>query len=129
MLTGEAGDTSEPLAKAFADYLELHDADFVIDTSGVNMPGFGVLHGLDGLRDLFARWIEDWEEYRWTHRNWSEVGDYVIVDARVQATGSGSGAEVIWDHCQVYEFRHGKIIRWSLFNDPAQAFTAIGVSE
>ena len=89
------------------------------------MAGFGVFHGLDGLRDLWRRWIEEWEHYSFTLSNYADLGDHVVYDVEIHATGKSSGAEVIWNHSQVLTFRDGKIIRWSLFKDGASARRAL----
>jgi hypothetical protein len=130
MLRGNAGGTYPPqLAGAFAAYLGLHHPDTEIDTSGVDMPGFGILHGLDGYRELWSRWGEDWEHYSYTHSNWAEVGEHVMADAEIQATGRSSGAKVIWKQCQVWTFRDREVLRWSLFKDRAEALEALGLEE
>jgi ketosteroid isomerase-like protein len=123
-----AGDTSAirpQQAAAFAAWLDLLDPDIEIDTAGVDMPGFGVLRGLKGHRELWSRWVEEWEHYSWIQSNWSEVGDHVIADAEIHATGRSSGADVVWTHCQLWTFRDGKVICWSLFTDRASALATI----
>ncbi|MEK6328117.1 MAG: nuclear transport factor 2 family protein [Actinomycetota bacterium] len=124
-LAGDASAGPPQLAADNAAYLDLLDPDTEIDTSGVDMPGFGLLRGLEGMRELWSRWIEGWEHYGWTHSNWSEVGEHVIADVEIHATGRSSGAETIWNHCQVWTFLNGKVIRWRLFNDRASALAAI----
>jgi ketosteroid isomerase-like protein len=124
-LTGDTSAMSPQIAADFAAYLGLLDPEVEIDTSGVDMPGFGVLHGLEGMRALWSRWIEGWEHYSWTQSNWSEMGEHVIADVQIRATGSSSGAEVTWNHCQLWTFREGKVIRWRFFNDRASALAAI----
>jgi ketosteroid isomerase-like protein len=109
----------------FAAWLNLFDPDVEVDTSRVNMPGFGVFYGLDGLRQLFGRWIEEWEQYSWVHSNLGDAGDHVILDSEIHATGAGSGIEVVWTHSQTYTFREGKVIRWCVFEDRASALAAI----
>jgi hypothetical protein len=129
MLAGDASAVSPQLITAFAEYFDLHHADAEIDMRGVDMPGFGVLRGLEGYRELWTRWIEGWDSYGWTHSHWSEIGEHVIADVQIKATGRSSGADVIWTHCQVWTFRGGKVIRWSLFKDRAEALNVIGLEE
>ena len=59
----------------------------------------------------------------------AELKDEGIADVEVQATGASSGAEVIWNQCQVWTFRDGKVIRWSLFKERAEALKAVGLEE
>ena len=117
------------VATAFAAWLNLFDPEVEIDTSRVDMPGFGVFRGLDGLVDLFGRWIEEWEHYSWIHHNLIDAGEHVILDAEIHATGTSSGVEVVWNLSQTYTFREGKVIRWCVFSDRAEALEAVGLSE
>lgn len=125
---GLAGNTDAippEVVAAFIAWLELFDPDVEVDTSRVAMPGFGVFHGLDGIRQLFERWIEEWEHYSWIHRNLSDAGDHVILDSEIHATGSSSGVEVVWHLSQTYTFREGKVIRWCIFTDRASALASV----
>jgi ketosteroid isomerase-like protein len=127
-----AGDMSTVAPQLVAELValsELFDPDLEIDTSGLDMPGFGVLRGPKAMRDLWTRWIEDWEHYGWIQSNRSEVGEHVIADVEVQATGASSGADVVWTQCQVWTFRDGKVVRWSLFKNRAEALKAVGLAE
>jgi ketosteroid isomerase-like protein len=124
-LAGNTDAIAPQVAAGFAAWLNLFDADIEIDTSRVDMPGFGVFRGLDGLRQLFGRWIEEWEHYSWIHSNFSDAGEHVILDSEIHATGASSGVEVVWTHSQTYTFRAGKVIRWCVFNDRASALAAI----
>ena len=124
-LAGDTSAISPQMAADLAAWLDMLDPDMEIDLSGADMPDLGVARGLNAYRELWSRWVEDWEHYRWTHSNWSEAGEHVIFDAEVQATGRGSGVEVVWETTQVFTFRDGKVIRWSLFSDRASALAAI----
>ena len=89
------------------------------------MPGFGVFRGFEGILKLFGRWIEEWERYSWTHSNFSDEGDHVVLDAEIHAIGTSSGVEVVWNLSQTFTFREGKVIRWCVFKDRASALAAI----
>jgi hypothetical protein len=56
------------------------------------------------------------------------VGDHVVADVRIRATGKASGIDIVWDHCQVWTFREGKVVRWLLANDRNEALEAVGLS-
>ena len=122
-----AGNTEAILPQVvagFTAWMNLFDPDVEIDTSRVDMPGFGVFRGLDGIRQLFGRWIEEWEHYSWIHSNLSDAGEHVVLDSEIHATGTSSGVEVVWTHSQTYTFRAGKVIRWCVFKDRASALAA-----
>jgi ketosteroid isomerase-like protein len=123
-LAGNTDAISPQVSAGFAAWLDLFDSDIEIDTSRVDMPGFGIFRGLDGIRQLFSRWIEEWEHYSWIHSNLSDAGEHVILDSEIHATGTSSGVEVVWTHSQTYTFRAGKVVRWCVFNDRASALSA-----
>ncbi len=128
-LAGNWTDIPLDVANSLGATLDIYDADFEVDFSRVDMPGFGVYHGLEGMRELWGAWIDAWERYSWVQSNWGEVGEHVIADVRIRATGKGSGADVVWDHCQVWTFRDGKVVRWLLANDRFEALKAVGLEE
>ena len=107
-LAGNADAIPPQVAAAFAAWMNLFDPDVEIDTSRVDMPGFGVFRGLDGILKLFGRWIEEWEHYSWIHSNLSDAGEHVILDAEIHATGTSSGVEVVWNLSQTYTFRRAR---------------------
>ena len=67
-LAGNRDAVPPEVAAAFLAWMNLFDPDVEIDTSRVDMPGFGVFRGFDGLVELFGRWIEEWEHYSWIHQ-------------------------------------------------------------
>ena len=112
------------LAAGVGPWMNLFHPDVEIDTSRVDMPGFGVFRGFGGLVKLFGLWIEEWDHYSWTHSNLSDAGDHVILDAEIHATGTSSGVEVVWNLSQTSTFRDGKVVRWCVFKDRASALAA-----
>jgi ketosteroid isomerase-like protein len=124
-LAGDMSTIPPELVEAQAALLGRYDPSVEIDTSGLDMPGFGVLHGLEGLRDLWRGWIEEWEHYSFTVSDYSHIGEHVLYDVEIHAIGKSSGADVMWHHCQALTFRDGKIIRWSFFKDRAGACRAV----
>jgi ketosteroid isomerase-like protein len=124
-LTGDTGAIPPHVAAAFGAWLNLFDPDIELDTSRMDMPGFGLLRGREGIRELWSSWIEEWEHYSWTYSNLTAEREHVIVDVEIHATGTSSGVDVAWNQSQIYTFRDDKVIRWTLFNDRASALTAI----
>jgi ketosteroid isomerase-like protein len=129
LLEGDFAAVPPDVASALGAALTIYAPDFEINASRVDMPGFGVFQGVKGMRELWRVWIEEWERYSWRSSHWSEIGDHVIADVRIRATGKGSGADVVWDHCQVWTFRDGRVVRWLLANDRAEALKAVGLEE
>ena len=127
-VAGDIGAIPPPIAEGFAAWRHLFDRDAELDTSRVHMLGFGVLHGREGMRTLWERWGDEWESYRWSHSDYAEIDEHVVADVQIEAIGRTSGAAVAWHHTQVWTFRDGKIIRWTLFNDRAEALAALEAS-
>jgi ketosteroid isomerase-like protein len=127
-LEGDTGAIPSEVAAGIAAWVDMLDRDLEIDTSRVDMPGFDVLRGPEANRELWRRWIEEWERYSWTHSNWTDVGDHVMADVRIRATGKSSGVDVVWDHCQMWTIRDGKVVRWLFAKDRASALEAVGLS-
>jgi len=49
----------------------------------------------------------------------------VVGDVTLRTTGTSSGANVVWPHCQAWRFRDGRIIRWGLYADRASGLADI----
>ena len=81
------------------------------------------------MRELWTRWIEGWEHYRSTQCNWSEAGEHVIADVEVQATGAQQRSRGDLEPMPGVDIRDGKVIRWSLFKERAEALKAVGLEE
>ena len=123
-LAGDADAIPPDLAGALAAWMTLFHPDVEIDTSRVDMPGFGVFRGFEGILKLFGRWIEEWDHYSWTHSNFSDAGDHVILDADIHATGTSSGVEVDLESQPDVHVWEGKVVRWCVFKDRASALAA-----
>ena len=58
-----------------------------------------------------------------------DAGDHVVVEVHEQGKGKGSGVPFEQMHTQVWTVRDGKLVRWRLFADGAQALEAVGLGE
>jgi ketosteroid isomerase-like protein len=125
VLTGHTNAVPPELAAGLAAYLDLLDPEVEIDMTAADVPDIGVLRGRQGMREVWGRWMEEWDHYSWIVSNWGEVGDHVVFDAEIHATGRSSGAEVMMKQCQVWTFRRGKVIRYRVFKDRAAALAVI----
>ncbi|HLM27475.1 MAG TPA: nuclear transport factor 2 family protein [Thermoleophilaceae bacterium] len=70
-----------------------------------------------------------WAEYSAHPHGFLDAGDDVIVEVRERGKGKGSGVPFEGTHVQVWTLRGGKIVRWLLFADKADALEAVGLSE
>jgi ketosteroid isomerase-like protein len=125
LLTGDTSAATPQQDAGLAALLDLITPEFELDVSALDMPDFRVLRGVEGMRDFWVPWLEEWKHYSWTLSNWSEIGNHVLVDADIRATGMSSGAEVRWNQCHVFTARDAKLLRWQVFPDRGSALTTI----
>jgi ketosteroid isomerase-like protein len=55
------------------------------------------------------------------------VGDQVAVSVRYRARGRSSGVEVEGRESAVWTLRDGKVVRYEWFQQPDEAFEAVGL--
>lgn len=90
-------------------------------------PGATVFRGLDEARAGFAKWSGTWVEQRSEAQGIELLADgRVLVFTREHLLGR-DGLRVENDCGSVFAFRDGKILRWQVFWDPANARAAAGL--
>ena len=89
----------------------------------------GSVHGHDGLRRYFRRWMEAWDEFHLRPTEFLDAGDHVFVGAALNGRGRGSGVEVRMEGWQVWLIRGGRAARCEEYSDRAEALAAVGLSE
>lgn len=80
-----------------------------------------VYRGLEGLRQMLADMDDVWEEIRPQAREFLDAGERVVVTGRMVGTGKGSGVQVEQDFAGIWTVRDGRIVRWDICSDRAQA--------
>jgi ketosteroid isomerase-like protein len=81
--------------------------------------------GHDGLRQFWAEWLENWEEYRVGPKEFVEGGDAILVVGEQTGRGRSSGIDLREEIFLVYRFRAGKVIEFGLFTDRAPALDSM----
>ena len=89
----------------------------------------GAIHGHDGLRRYFDRWMEPWEEFHVGPTEFKHTADSVFNGVEMKARGRGSGVQTTMESWQVWRFRDGKATRWEEYTDRAEALEAVGLRE
>ena len=89
----------------------------------------GSVHGHDGLRRYFRRWMEAWDEFHLRPTEFLDAGDHVFVGAALNGRGRGSGVEVRMEGWQVWLIRGERAARCEEYSDRAEALEAAGLSE
>jgi ketosteroid isomerase-like protein len=111
---------------------EVYDPDIEWDSSGapwLTELGFETTYrGHAGVREALRAWFGAWDSIEYEPEELIDAGDNVLAFVRVKARGKSSGAEVTYDHPQLWTLRDGQIIRMRVFGDRAEALEAAGVA-
>ena len=98
------------------------DFEFVTVRQSVGMPE--ARRGVDGFFDAYRTYAEMWESYTLEPERLVEVGDRVVVEARISGTTRTGGVPLTQQVAAVYTFEDGKIRRIEEFSDVASAHAA-----
>ena len=108
----------------------LLDEDVVWDLGRDPPPDIhGVSVGRDSVIEASRRYWGTWDEYSLDADELIDAGSSVVVVVHERGRGRGSGAPFDRRWAQVWTFREGRIVRWELFGDKAEALEAAGLSE
>jgi ketosteroid isomerase-like protein len=102
------------------------DAEWVpVQTPGAD----DVYRGRERFVEFMNEWTEDFEDWSIELDSMHDVGDGRVVGlGRQWATGKGSGVPVEWRIGQIFEIENGRVIRIRVYDDPAAALAAAGMS-
>jgi ketosteroid isomerase-like protein len=98
------------------------DFEFVTVRESVGMPPTRT--GVDGFFDAYRTYAEMWESYTLRPERLVEVGDKVVVEARISGTTRTGGVPLEQGVAAVYTFADGRIRRIEEFSDVASAHAA-----
>jgi ketosteroid isomerase-like protein len=111
--------------------LAIYDPDVLVHfhTGGTMPPDLtGEYRGHTGFRDLWARWSDSWEEFRFEPTEVIDLGEVMIIVVKIRGRGRASGLETeTWLH-EVFTFRDGLIVSQEDFLDEDSAFEAVGLA-
>ena len=84
-------------------------------------------------REVVERYCREywgtWTEYAANPQEFIDAGDHVVVEVQERGKGKGSGVPFETTHTQVWTLRDGRLVRWLLFANRAEALDAVGLSE
>lgn len=87
----------------------------------------GCYRGRAGVEQFLAETAETWEELQNVPEEFRDLGDRVLVLARIVGRGRGSGVPVDMPIANVLDFRGGRIWRSRVYYDRAEGLRAIGL--
>jgi ketosteroid isomerase-like protein len=98
------------------------DFEFVTVRQSVGFPG--AQRGVEGFVTAYRAYAEMWESYSLKPQRIVEVGDKVVVEAKIAGTTRRGGVALEQQVAAVYTFDDGKISRIEEFSDVASAHAA-----
>ena len=109
----------------------LFDDEIELDARGnVELPGTVVAgRGREVVERFCREYWGTWAEYSAEPQEFIDAGNHVVVVVRERGKGKGSGVPFETTHTQVWTLRDGRLVRWLLFADKADALEAAGLSE
>ena len=111
-----------PVGELAPDF-ELHQASSIVDTAGV-------FHGPEGLRESLRELEGSFDELTFEPERYVQApGGEVVVLIHARGRGRGSGLTIDNHIAWVWSFRHGQAVRLVVYEDPAEALEAVGLSE
>jgi ketosteroid isomerase-like protein len=93
------------------------------------LPDVETYKGREGARQMFAEWLEPWDEYRQKALDITDADDCVIVTYECHGSGKGSGADVDMEVTHVLTVRDGMIASMREYMTRSEALEAAGLSE
>jgi ketosteroid isomerase-like protein len=109
---------------------EFVDPELVFVRIGSEAPDFtGEWHGLQGLKQATADYLNVWEDYRFEVDRMIELGDRVLVLETQTARGRRSGAVISQEVGALLTLRGGRIVRWEYYWERSDALEAAGIGE
>jgi ketosteroid isomerase-like protein len=88
-----------------------------------------VSRGREGRIRVQQRWHAEWDELRFEPEELTDLGDRLLVVARMKGRGLNSGAAFDNDFANLLTLRDGRVIREQMFLDRAKAIEAAGAEE
>ena len=98
------------------------DFEFVTVSQSVGMPG--ARKGVEGFFAAYRTYAEMWESYSVKPERFVELGDKVVVEAKISGTTRTGGVPLEQAVAAVYTFEGGRIRRIEEFSDVASAHAA-----
>jgi ketosteroid isomerase-like protein len=93
-------------------------------------PDGATFHGWDGFLKAIAEWVEDFDEFAISAREFIDANDnQVVVRVHPTAVGARSGAPIEADFWFVHTLHDARLTRLDMLVNRADALTAAGLSE
>jgi ketosteroid isomerase-like protein len=115
--------TGEINVDDLAPDFEMHQASSIVDTAGVFKGRDALQKSLRELQEAFDGITAEGEQFL------EAAGGEVVVVVRMRGRGRGSGMAIDNRIAWVWTFRDAEAVRLVVYEDPAEAFEAVGLRE
>ena len=85
--------------------------------------------GRDAVIEGSRHYWGTWEDYRLDAEEVIDAGASVVIVLRERMHGKGSGVPLDRHFAQMWTFHRGRVIRWEVFQNRAEALEAAGLQE
>ena len=92
-------------------------------------PDGATFMGKAGFRDAAADWAENFSEWQLLPKEFTDLGERILVRVRQIAEGRISGVRVDEDYWFLFELTGGQVSKLSFFSRHADALEAVGLAE
>jgi ketosteroid isomerase-like protein len=102
--------------------------DAVIDFSHSRGPEAGIFAGHEAIRRFWGDLGEAFERHELIPSDLISHGEHVVIPITSRMRGRG-GIELEAKTATVANFRDGRLVRWTMYQDKAEALVAVGLEE
>jgi len=88
-----------------------------------------VYRGLEEIGEATLEWLAAWDSYWMTGEEFLPAGDEVVVQMTVHARAADTEHVLEQRMAAVWTLREGRAIHARFYDDPSQAFEAVGLRE
>jgi ketosteroid isomerase-like protein len=88
-----------------------------------------VYRGLEEIGEATLEWLAAWDSYWMTGEEFIPAGDKVVVRMTVHARAANTDRVLEQRMAAVWTLRDGRAIRARYYDEPSQAFEAVGLCE
>ena len=110
---------------------DFYDPDIVWEDQAAPVSDLrGVYHGHEGVRTYWRQWLSAWRDLQFEIQDVRDAGDEVVALIRNQRQwGRHSAIKTeVPPYGIVFTIRDGKVVRWRIFRDQAEALKASGLA-
>ena len=111
-------------------FVSFWDPEIVYDLQHFHNWPESSYHGVDGIRRFLTEWLEMWGEYEVDVEEVLAAPDGRVVSLFThRAKGGQSGLPIVLPMAHIVTLRNGKVIRFDVYDDRAEALAAAGLRE